>query len=57
MKKIIPFDDYNRKIPPPDKWGEMGTVTTTFGHIALRNGWKIIEVNDEEDNAESWRQR
>ena len=49
MKKIIPFDDYNQKTPPLDKRDEIGTVTTTFGHMALRNGWKIIEVDDEQD--------
>lgn len=25
--------------------GCIGSVTTTFGHIALRNGWKIIETD------------
>ena len=43
-KKKIPFDDYNTRIPPSDKWDEIGTITQTWGHSALRNGWKIIEI-------------
>ena len=38
----IPFDDYNQSIP--DDRALAGAVTTTWGHSALRNGWKIIEV-------------
>ena len=49
MKKIIVYDDYNNVIPPPEKQNVIGTVTTTFGHTAIRNGWKIIEY--EEDNS------
>ena len=46
MKKIIPLDDYNCRIG-----GEvMGAVTTTFAHLALRNGWKMIEIYETEDN-------
>lgn len=44
MKTIIPYDDYNRKVPPSDKWDYVGTVTPQFGALALRNGWKIIEL-------------
>lgn len=45
MKKIIPIDDYNCRIG-----GEvMGAITTTFAHLALRNGWKIIEIHDTKD--------
>lgn len=42
-KKIIVYDDYNSKIY--DKSGEIiGTITTNFGILSLRNGMKIIEV-------------
>ncbi len=47
MKTIIPYDDYNGKIPPSDKWDVIGTVRQTFGVYALRNGWKIIEVYED----------
>ena len=40
--KIIPFDDYNNKIPPPD--GTVGTLTTNWGNSAPRHGWKLIEI-------------
>lgn len=43
--RIVLLDDYNNRIGG----GQIGAVTTTFGHLALRNGWKIIEVHDEED--------
>ena len=45
--QIIPYDDYNSRIPPQELVGYVGAITTTFGHSALRNGWKIIEVNDD----------
>lgn len=44
------LDDYNGAI---HKEGQIGAVTTTWGHLALRNGWKIMEVyeyNGEEDS-------
>lgn len=41
MKKIIPFDDYNCHIGVGTDIA--GAVTTTWGHKALRNGWKLIE--------------
>lgn len=44
MKKIIPYDDYNGKVPPPEKQEYIGTLTPQFGALALRHGWKIIEV-------------
>ena len=47
-KTIIVYDDYNSNIPKDQN--VIGTVTTTFGHTAIRNGWKIIEVEDEQDN-------
>lgn len=37
----IPFDDYNGHIPSGTD--VVGAVTTTWGHLALRNGWKLIE--------------
>lgn len=39
MKRIIiPYDDYNSRIPPSSLRGVMGTITSTIGHSALRNG-------------------
>ena len=43
-KKIIPFHDYGQRIPPSDEWDYIGTVIPTFSRLALRNGWKIIEL-------------
>ena len=40
MKRII-LDDYNQNIPKEQD--VIGSVTTTWGHLALRNGWKIID--------------
>lgn len=54
MTKIIPYNDYGGYIPK--EHNVIGTVRQTFGNLPLRNGWKIIEVEDEEDNAKSWRQ-
>lgn len=45
MKTII-LDDYNQNIPKEQD--VIGAVTTTWGHLALRNGWKIIEIYEEE---------
>ena len=42
--KIILLDDYNQSIRSGDV---IGSVTTTFGASALRNGWKIIEAHEE----------
>lgn len=48
-KKIIVYDDYNSLIPQDQS--VIGAVRKTFGHTALRNGWKIIEVEDEQDTS------
>ena len=40
VKSILPYDDYNNTLPRRD--GIIGTITTTFGHSALRNGWKLL---------------
>lgn len=48
-KKIIVYDDYNGKIPPIERQGIVGAITTQFGNPAPRHGWKIIEVEDEQD--------
>lgn len=42
MKKIIPLDDYNFRI---ESGVVVGSVTQTWGHSALRNGWKLIETD------------
>lgn len=41
--KIIILDDYNQNIPKEQE--VIGAVTTTWGHLALRNGWKLIETD------------
>lgn len=48
MIKAIPYDDYNNIIHFNSEI--IGTVTQNFGRDALKNGWKIIEVYDSEDN-------
>lgn len=40
--KIIILDDYNQNIPKEQE--VIGAVTTTWGHLALRNGWKLMEI-------------
>ena len=47
--EIIPYDDYNSRIPKDIT--AIGSITTTIGHSALRNGWKIIEVKTEKANS------
>lgn len=48
---MLLLDDYNGAIHQD---GEIGAVTTTWGHKALRNGWKIMEIyNDEEEDSEA----
>lgn len=42
--RIVLLDDYNQRIP--ENQGVIEAVTTTWGHSALRNGWKIIEIDD-----------
>ena len=49
MKKIILYDDYNRLI---HMGGAIGTVVQNFGRMAWRNGWKIIEIYETEDNTD-----
>jgi len=39
---MILYDDYNQKFQPGTEI--VGSVTTTWGHLALRNGWKLIEI-------------
>lgn len=41
-KKVVPLDDYNHRI----HWGStvVGTVLPSWGHSALANGWKIVEI-------------
>ena len=47
--KIIPYDDYNQRIPPPIKWDYIGTITTNIGNDSPRHGWRIIEVEEDTD--------
>lgn len=46
-KRIIIYDDYNSNIAKNQ--GIIGTITTTIGHSALRNGLKIIEVTEHDE--------
>ena len=41
--KVIIYDDYNSNIRTDQT--TIGTITSTIGHSALRNGYKIIEVS------------
>ena len=45
---VIAYDDYNSNIPEDPSI--IGSITTTIGHSALRNGWKIIEINEEDSD-------
>ena len=48
MKQFIANDDYNSNIPQLSDI--LGSITTTIGNSTLRNGWKIIELcEDNED--------
>ena len=44
-KAIALLDDYNQAVRGDDM---AGAVTTAWGHSALRNGWKIIEIYESE---------
>ncbi len=52
MKKIIVYDDYNQRIPTNQDI--IGTITCNVGVSAPRNGFKLIEIQDEglSDNRE-----
>ena len=41
--EIVPYDDYNSRIP--QDISVIGSITTTIGNSALRNGWKLIEIS------------
>lgn len=47
MPDIILYDDFNSVVPCEQ--GVIGTVTIQFGNKALRHGWKIIEVYEQEE--------
>ena len=46
--KIIVYDDFNHAIP--QRQDIIGTVRPTFGSGAPRNGYKIIEIYDEDED-------
>lgn len=52
MKKTLIYDDYNSRILQDQDC--IGTITCNVGVSALRNGFKIIEIEDEgiSDNSE-----
>ena len=47
-KKIIVYDDYNSNIPKCQD--VIGTLTMQFGNPTPRNGWKKIEIEDEQQS-------
>ena len=47
--RVIPLDDYNREPHPGIEC--LGSVTTTWGNMALRNGWKLIEVYEQDSDS------
>lgn len=53
MKEFIAYDDYNSYIPSQSDI--LGSITTTIGHSALRDGWKIIEVHSDDSDVDSGR--
>ena len=48
LKKTLVYDDYNSRIRGGAE-GDIGTLYTTMRN-ALRGGWKLIEVYEDEDN-------
>jgi len=44
MKRIKVLADFNGYLPPPERQFYIGTITEQFGNIALRHGWKVIEI-------------
>lgn len=44
--RMIVFDDYNQNIPSDQS--VCGTITTNIGNSALRHGWKIIVMYEDE---------
>ena len=52
MKVIIPFDDYNETIHTGLNF--VGTVLPTWGHSALKNGWKLIEIMTPTEERGCW---
>lgn len=45
MKKILIYDDYNSRILQDQDC--IGTITCNVGISAPRNGFKLIEIEDE----------
>lgn len=45
--KLLVYDDYNSKIVGDAEKSVVGTITLQFGNLALRHGYKIIEIYDE----------
>lgn len=46
MKKIIPYCDEGCFFPT--NYDVIGTIRQTFSRNALHNGWKIIEIEDDD---------
>lgn len=51
MEQFIAYNDYDSYIQSQSDI--LGSITTTIGHSALRNGWKIIEVQDDDSDVDS----
>ena len=45
---VIIYDDYNSRIRADQD--TIGTITSTIGHSALRNSYKLIEIRDNQIN-------
>lgn len=43
MKRIKVLADFNGYLPPERQF-YIGTITEQFGNVALRHGWKVIEI-------------
>lgn len=48
LVKTLLYDDYNSNIPKNQRI--IGTVTTHWGHNALRAGWKLIEIYESKND-------
>lgn len=46
--RAIPYDDYNSRVP--SELGYVGGVTTQWGNPAPRHGWKVIEIEEMDDD-------
>lgn len=50
-KTYIPVDDYNGVVAPEGKRDVIGAIVPNFSRMARKNGWKIIEVYEDDEGA------